>query len=711
MTLTQLKPDSSRFFTNFRLTVKKSRKILVFVSVLQLLGFPLLSTVFVAYFAGAQKENYTSISAFIMIAFFCIAAAVMCGIFIAVTNFSYLHKKSQVDMVCSLPIKKKYKFLSDFLAGLAVYILPYIAACILSCLIFSGGVLCIDSMNLRLYDNSLFIMIIQLETAGLLIMTMLYTLSVFVLCCCGTLFESVMNIFMINGLIPGGIGVVSAMLFAGLYGVPVFETVVPFLGYTSPLGAMIYLLRTMENTQFNSSKQCLDGAVFAKWSLMFLLFTFIYFLLSAFLYKKRKAEDVSKPYVFKLLYYILITTITMAISLFTKFDISTLIPVIIFSIIIYMIFEVITNRGFKKIYKSFIRYGVTMLAILIICVTASATHGFGVEGKTYSPNSIKSVEISYCGIDGIMNYWSENEAYYSSYVSSSLDKMLVYTDKSVIEKINDIQKQTIDTYRSNNYDMSSGVLLTVYEDSDLYETDDMTDTPLYDITFRYNLKSGGSTTRNYTLSFNQLKQLFDLDDTEQVANYRSELLLERISNIEYTSSEKKKITYILDYSRLKVDYDNTISTTLSVSEAHELAECYRQDYLDADQNQLLTSRVTYYISSDIPVRECFTRTLDFIRSHTTQDAEPQATLNGILIPPNDCISMCRNDITATFSNIYITYENSCTLTDAQTRDILEISSANYYSEDNCYVMKLDGVYYAVLPEYQDIADSIYNSQS
>lgn len=69
--------------------------------------------------------------AFILISIFCLAAAVLCGIIIAVNNFSYLYKKSQVDMIYSLPIKKKFKFLSDYASGLVIYIVPYIVACII----------------------------------------------------------------------------------------------------------------------------------------------------------------------------------------------------------------------------------------------------------------------------------------------------------------------------------------------------------------------------------------------------------------------------------------------------------------------------------------------------------------------------------------------------------------------------------------------------
>ena len=65
--------------------------------------------------------------------------------------------------------------------------------------------------------------------------------------CSNTVFESILNIIMINALIPGIILVISAMLFADLYGVSIMNTVIPLIGYTSPAGAGIYLVYELEN--------------------------------------------------------------------------------------------------------------------------------------------------------------------------------------------------------------------------------------------------------------------------------------------------------------------------------------------------------------------------------------------------------------------------------------------------------------------------------
>lgn len=719
MTLTPLKSKSdTRFLKNFILSIKNSRKILVFISVLQLLGLPLLGTIFLVA-AANEGEIGVSGAAFMLISVFCLAAAVLCGIFVAVSNFSYLYKKSQVDMIYSLPIKKKHRFLSDYISGLAVYIVPYIIGCIIFNLIILGGIICIPVMN-ELFgeEQSIMPIILQGEFAGLLVMTMLYTLSVLVLCCCGTLFESIMNIFMVNGLIPGGIAVVAAMFFANLYGVPIFETVVPMLGYTSPIGAVIYMfyvLETQENNIYDSDFFCINGATYGKWVAIFLLFTVLYFALTMFLYHKRKAEDVSKPYAFKVLYYILITVITMAISLFARFDFSTLFPVIIFSLIIYMIFEVITNRGFKKIHKSFIRYGVTMTGILILCVTATGTHGFGVQDKTYSLSRVSSVEVNYGGIDNVMQY---NSSYYGGYYDDYVKgNYIEYKEKEVIEKVIDVQKQAIKTYNSKVYDKyiyDNGILSDTYYTSDYnysdYDYEDMYEYPIYNITFKFHLKTGGTTTRSYMLSFEQLKQLFILDSTEELAEYRAEEMMDNIRRIEYINDKKYKTSYVLDYSLLE-SYVSSHEIPLSKEEAEEFKECYKQDYLETTEEEFLTSKVVYWVGY-YPVRECFDRTLDFMRTHEGYKQlsydEYYGVSQSILYPPEGYKSFNRENITASFGYTSTMDSLSRSLTFEQTLELLKYASPYYYEENQCYVMYFDSSYYVIPSQYSDKAEKIYS---
>lgn len=718
MTSTPLKSISkTRFFENFFLSLKSNKKILTVMSVLHLLGLPLLEALLVMV-AADNGDNYLAKNAFLVIGIFCFCAAVFCGIIMAINNFSYLYKKSQVDMIYSLPIKRNHKFMSDFFAGLAGYIIPYIVACILGDIILIGGSIFVDDIKNILDELGLFI--VQCEFAGLFVMTMLYTLTVLVLCCCGSFFESCMNIVMINAVIPGAIAVIAVMFFANLYGVPVFDTILPVLGYTSPIGAMIYFVYYMDNGMYYNNSDCIDGALYAKWIVFFLLFTVAYFALSMFLYKKRKAEDVSKPYVFKLLYYILITVITMTICLIARAETEVIIPVALFAFIIYMIFEVITNRGFKKFYKSIIRYAATMLGILVVCTVADKTNGFGVQDKVYSPSKVKSVELSYCGIDEVIGETGGYYSYYNNIFLGEGQTIGAYTDKGIIETVTNVQRQALETYRSRRfetYDDLIGSYYIGYYDSENYSYDK--DTPAYDMKFKFNLKSGKSVTRYYCLSFEQLKQLFVLDSTEQIAQYRADKLMESLEiYIPIENTNKYDIGYEVFYATYP-DENNMIGTSLTKEEAKELVECYKLDYLESSTDELMNSKPVCYIGANYgakyPVREKFSRTIDFIRMHGGLESSSYHSTylyvaEGRLYKPEGYECWGGNEITATFGQINAKKGFSHEISNQDTKKLMEYAYHYYYAYEDCYVLELNGKYYAIPEKYSDIAEAIYNAK-
>lgn len=65
MILTRLKStNNTRFLTNFKLSVKSGRKILIVLSVLQLLGLPVMATVAVTSAADIEGNSVQSQAAF-----------------------------------------------------------------------------------------------------------------------------------------------------------------------------------------------------------------------------------------------------------------------------------------------------------------------------------------------------------------------------------------------------------------------------------------------------------------------------------------------------------------------------------------------------------------------------------------------------------------------------------------------------------------------
>jgi hypothetical protein len=729
MTITPLKQKKNNmFWTNFKLCLKQNKKILIVISILQLLGLPMLAVILNTIISDNGDRNELSLVFFTLISFFCLGVSVICGIIIAVNNFSYLHKKSQVDMIYSLPIKRKYKFLSDFFSGLAVYAIPYIAACILSNLILLAGAFCIDDMHELLTDGSFFALDIQCEFAGLLMMTLLYTLTVLVLNCCGTLFESIMNILILNALIPGAIAVIAAMFFANLYGVSIFDTVLPILGYTSPIGGIIYLFcmfATSINYTYDTNYDifgCIDAGVFGKWAVFFLLFTTLVFFLSMFLYKKRKAEDVSKPYVYKLLYYMVITTIVMAISLIARYNMTAIVPVIVFSLIVYLIFEVITNRGFKKIYKSFIRYAITMVSILILGIIASATNGFGTESRVPSVSSVRNVKVSYQGFDRSIVNEERND------LDEDRRNILVYDQKEIIEKVIEVHKDALDTYQSGEFKDSaySDDYYNYYEygSDTYYDGSSKSDYPYYKIQFCYTLNTGSKLTRTYILTYEQAQKLFVLDSTPQMSEYLEKKLMNVLYYSNYYNGARKD-TYSIYISNI-INWDAK-DNYISKEHAREISKAYAEDYKNMTEEQMLTDSVYCYINNSFVVRESFKNTIACMEKYnltvpeiTADDLENRS----ILLFSNQNVKCWGDDnITASFGSYYNDYEiyenvtNEIMVKELDCNTAAELfkkgmAKAPYYEDANCYVIMLDNQRFVIPSEYSKEAhDILFNRQT
>ena len=131
------------FKANFRLRVKSNKKFAITCLIMNLLSAPLFLIAYMVY--CSQEINYNKLLLekaantpsfsepslnllYIFIPVFATAIAIIIGIFIAFNSFSYLYKKSNVDMYMPLPLTTRQRFFSDFLAGVTSYIGPFLVS-------------------------------------------------------------------------------------------------------------------------------------------------------------------------------------------------------------------------------------------------------------------------------------------------------------------------------------------------------------------------------------------------------------------------------------------------------------------------------------------------------------------------------------------------------------------------------------------------------
>ncbi|MGN0674825.1 MAG: hypothetical protein ACI4KG_03685, partial [Oscillospiraceae bacterium] len=378
------------------------------------------------------------------------------------------------------------------------YLAPFLAVQVISLLLTGYGMLFMDGKTfMEIYSpyqksyvcdifGQIMPILLKLILGSTLCMLMLYTTAVLITVCCGSKFESIAYTILINVIIPSTILCVMFSMLDSLYGINAEVPGVKAIMYTSVAGGVI------ATTDWASQGDYMMGNSmnYGIWALIFFLITAALGTLAFFLYKKRRAEQVSKPFVFKLAYYIIITGAMFCIvSCFVMAE-STVIPAIITTAIIYMIFEVVTNRGFKRFWLSIIKYAVTVAAAYAVIIIGIQTEGFGAVQRIPSASSVKSIELSYGGFYGDFS----NLNNYDYYSFGNSDAPLLIKDKTNIDTIVDAHHAIIDFYNEHK---------TLSSYSNYYELNDVIDDSAYltqsnsYLLIKYNLKNGGSFTRRY----------------------------------------------------------------------------------------------------------------------------------------------------------------------------------------------------------------------
>ena len=346
--------------------------------------------------------------------------AILSGILIALSNFSYLYKKTQVDMIYSLPLTTTQRFMSDFFAGVTSYIAPFIASGFLTLILcFVGRATIVDWVSV--FPDAGFgfqtvgQLLFQCYLYGTFVLLMVYTISVLVISCCGNIVESGLYIFATNILIPSTIAVFTLILFGDLYGIDVERLAIKAICPTSPVGAFISFIDIIDTVEYGYGGVTTMFDVIVHHLLPFIFFTVLYGVIAFFLYKNRKAEDVSKPFVYKLFYYIISTAVVFCIvSIFIGENglggEGGFLPLLIISGIVFFIMDIIANRGFKKFWVSVIRFVATMVVMIVAVSLVGFTGGFGMVKYVPNASSISSVSIN-----SYSHYGRNNRAFIFEY--------------------------------------------------------------------------------------------------------------------------------------------------------------------------------------------------------------------------------------------------------------------------------------------------------
>ncbi len=732
-TVTSQKTDKNILFHYAKQKIKDNLKISIVATILHFVAVPLILINIISNIAMYSKQEPNDF--IVVIGVIATICAGLIGMVSALSTFNYLYKKSNVDMIHSLPMSTSGRFITDYITGLLTYIVPFIVNQILSLILFGIGFLAFDGKPVIYYNydktfdicnifSEAFPYYIKLALGGILVMLFFYTVTVFVTTCCGTVFESAVYTFLFNGIIPATIAVVLLVLFNDVYGVNVESSAFKLISWTSPAGSAFGLIDILSLGELSNT----ENSSLLAWFIPVFFIIAAFIGLTFYLYKKRNAESVGKPFVFKIFYYIIITCITFCIGCTFLYEIrensdvsDMYMPFIIITAITYLIFEVVTNRGFKKFWLSVIRYAATLVCVTGIYFLVVNTGGFGAETRIPVASNISKVTISYNG------YFNVNNDRY--YYRSSNKEGITLKDRENIETVIDAHTSRIDNFKKYGEDFIYGDRYSSEGDYPIGYPGKSYSPQSYYSNFEvtYTLKSGGIIKRSYErISYEEAEILKNLDFTEE---FRSQYIDKQISEIKNAFKQMKDDNYrnsddpTISIFGVLSNYNGTTIrlNTLPDSFSEQLCNAVRADmqaetvemYFTPEKPTACTLNLNYY---RLDISANYTNTLNLLSYYSDlnfevnkKEAMEYVVQNNIYLFSYDDFKEITGSSTIN-TNMNFQYDNHVVLTYTDDlKTLINVAKTQYITDEKCYTIIVNNQLAVIPPEYNYVAERVYEN--
>ncbi|MBR5683177.1 MAG: hypothetical protein IKW96_07845 [Ruminococcus sp.] len=597
MTAATTSPNKKKSFFSVRLKSRFSQdmKLLITNMVFQLLCLPVLMGVLLRemYIDENNIPGGSESLPFVIIAVISLMLSISLGFVIPMMNFRYLYNKSLVDMNYSLPLSNRQRFFADYISGLVVYIVPLLVGIAIAAIELLIGSAFIDMHEFFDYIP----LVLKITSIAILGMIMQYSLAVFAISFAGSTFEALFSIAAVNIMIPSFISLTwENIVKAAHFGLDSSSIVKNFTFFTtSPAGIFGYIIYFLNISERSPYDVLIDGkerlplfvnSSYSGFMLRALLFTAFIVMVTYLLYKHRKAEDVSKPYVYKGFYYaIMSVTIYCIVSLMNMTDFSNrLIAALIISGIIWFVMEVIRRRGFRRFWTAVVGFAAASAAVIGVIKVIDVTNGLGRAKYVPSVSSVTDMEINLSGRNEVLDV-----------------KKRFLSDKQLIGDIVEFNREVVDRhFHHDKYEYELSEIKYGEENKHPYQ---YTPDPYYSydgewIKITYYTRSGAAIVRRYYVPTAMLTDFAcDL--------YTSEEFAEQITGELYRYSLHKKRGLYTDYAynpeeaeysiiRLADKRGGVKEELLSVEYGKEFFEALRMDMTAMTPEELKNSE--YYCS-------------------------------------------------------------------------------------------------------------------
>ncbi|MGN0695553.1 MAG: hypothetical protein ACI4J5_02170, partial [Oscillospiraceae bacterium] len=516
MTQTVSKMNNSAALHYGATLAKRNMKYGMIVLCMSLLGLPLTLIASLAEYSSTHN-NYEGIldyvdNIYLIIADISAVVMLIMVIYIAMGSFAHLYDKRISDMEFSLPLTANKRFMAGYFSGLAVYVLPYMIAQLISVILIAVGMNTADAQRTdgkTIYADFIPYFIINIA-GGLIVMVMFYTLFVLTMCLCGSKFETSIFAAAANLCLP--VIFVCIYLITDRYGYGLemnyFDDTLlnRIFSCTSPIGALYKMYFIMNIDPFYDYSQ-LEKPFFSMysmggWAVGCLVFTALLFVCAMLLYRRRNAEQTGETFIYKPFYYAVMFCITAAVCLFMNYNRTGTIPMMIVTMALFVIIDCVINKGIKKLAHAFVKYAAVMAGVAAVYfVSVKAMDVFVVN---YVP---EVSDIEYAEVMGYDHNLVGNGEYVGEYL---------FEDEENIRSITGLHAEQLRLHELRN-SQSLAVL------------------PAEWFGVKYTCKSGKTVERYYYEPYSDVyDELTRLEYTEEVKKQKTEALKNTLNNFDYT---------------------------------------------------------------------------------------------------------------------------------------------------------------------------------
>lgn len=738
---------SKAMLHNGRQNIIANFKLMVVIFILHIMAAPMLITA--AMIQINETGQLADLDTYAVIAVFTTGLGAAAGLICALSVFSYLYKKTDVDMRMGLPMSTPQRFVSDFVSGLFIYIVPFIAAQIFTWILLLIGHLGFDGKTFYIHSSDDPIEVTSSWTCdlfstaapylwrgiigGILLMVMFYTVTVFVASLCGNIFESIGYNILLNILVP----LVAYMLISAVMdnapGVSIDRYAYKTISLCGPFGGVVGLVMSL-NAIFYEDDITVYSAYYTypQWCLLFLLIIVLLVIGTYLIYRKRKAEDTGKPVVFGAFYHVILTLSMFCICYaFLVDDGSEIVPMLIITAIVYLVFHVVRNRGFGHILKGIAAYVITIVVAAGTFLLIEKTEGFGIGTYVPDPASVKCVYIPYTGF----NEQSQGELAYFDIYSKTPTKL---TQPENIQTVTDMHKRYIELMKNDQLDHGYSQQIEVI----------------------YKLKTGKTVFRFITLDEESIKKLMAMDTTDDLRTARADDIENRLGEFAKTADN-----FRLDKDKNNVDVYESFNVVLSPQWKYNengqsadgsvfvLYSSLPADFTDnlakALRNDIMNETEENYYKCDLPgyqlsvgyvnidIMGDYTAAIEYLRScgldasklSTVTERVAKGYVNSSMMSGMSDLGLasyangtefrgntyylgsgsCISDYVTYGDNVAyeIRYFSSLNEYYDDIAKLLEVSRKRYKSDDVRYTISVDGTVAAIPAKYNELAERVF----